>query len=1405
MSQYFLVISLITFYLTMNVYVAGENWLGNYKWTSKCSQKECCCFVNDLTITQVKDDPKKLSIVTSRSGPICPAKTYENVIDVPEGSFMDQIKPRTLIWVINQNSTAIAAVDYQFMECTSEAIRVTNSDTAGKMTKFYVQWVVERLLKLNLFEKQTEDEQSKQNQIISTRVYIIILPLLLLILTLFISLQSDLNTIRIQSPKENDYKALQLKYLTDLQCPCKQISNTYDRFVTIIPQYHEICSSDFVSQKWIDYLFYENTSYFFQLDFRHDASARFQILRTLCQQAQQSISDHLSEYYSFELITNEALPTDTFHIQIDSFVQLVQKTTPSPFQNLLQIIRQTTISNGVLSAIDASFVYAFHPSGPTTFYLDNYYYYEVESQQKNFDCYCDNVTMCALPEGIYGDLIQYNYPGSNWINDPDVNANTAMINATFFVDGSVVSCKPIESLMRSTIECLYDQVCLNRIGKYINYTSVSIDSFHILNQSNAVRNQTIEILTNNLFLENWIINKSYSKYFDSCQPLFCQYKIDQKQSFVQILATVISLYGGLRIVLLLIIPIIIKFILRKRSTEHQASNVSKLVRLYTVCRSMVKHLIKMNIFTGYSTDEHVQKNGRLSTKLYFVISTICLFAFAIRQSVEKQTHTKFIYKPTKLLFESLQNQSNSNFECPCFHISVKYGDFIQFNQTYHQICSSVFASNLWYDADNLWNTSDSCYYPSFPNLASFYFSLLLTFCQSANETISNSLAQFYASEYITSNIIQEDQFNNEIISISESFQTQLQNSFRQQWNLLQSVLSNNQIFTVRKTNFLLTGKLINDTVIPQLYLKNHSNCTCATNSTCYETVQFCIGNQQYFINGLRLGCYLVESLFLSTTECFYDQTCIDTIKSYIMKSTAIYSKLNVLNKSLPSLYKTDDSIETIVKNLFIEKWNELYSYEMYFNRCEPLYCTYTISQSPTFIYILARLIGVYGGLTLILKIFIPNIIDLVKQKRRQYTATSIWSRICVNMISIKRRLIHLNLFRDHSTDDEKIRKQILATRFYSIIFIIILFLLVLYSSFTSRSIMVNISLLNFDHYEHLQKQYSDSLTCPCSQISIAYNTFVNLNITYHEVCSSDFVSQQWFDYLFDSSRINDRDFRATASAQFQSLGSLCKTTQEAVNAGLTQFYSNKLISGDLIPNQTFQNRINSLITIFQKSTSQSFKRTLHMTHEIIHGNFYMSGYQTSWKFTILERANFSPIYTNPITYNSCSCGTSSSCSQPVTIDNSIIDGLLMGCYPMQTVLQSSLQCFYNQTCLQVILSYFQKSFDYNVSFQILSPNRLYRTDEKVEQMVDRLFIDQWTINRSYENYYDRCAATLCTYSYIEHFNIFYISTTILGVYSGLTIVLRILIPFLVRIGFRLLCKRRIHAVGTFHTYIQETN
>ena len=70
-------------------------------------------------------------------------------------------------------------------------------------------------------------------------------------------------------------------------------------------------------------------------------------------------------------------------------------------------------------------------------------------------------------------------------------------------------------------------------------------------------------------------------------------------------------------------------------------------------------------------------------------------------------------------------------------------------------------------------------------------------------------------------------------------------------------------------------------------------------------------------------------------------------------------------------------------------------------------------------------------------------------------------------------------------------------------------------------------------FNQLYLEHSETLSCPCSTMTVSYRDFVSTTVTLHSVCSSIFVSQQWIEalYLPDASRYGVTDFRTTANTQ----------------------------------------------------------------------------------------------------------------------------------------------------------------------------------------------------------------------------------------------------------------------------------
>ncbi len=72
-----------------------------------------------------------------------------------------------------------------------------------------------------------------------------------------------------------------------------------------------------------------------------------------------------------------------------------------------------------------------------------------------------------------------------------------------------------------------------------------------------------------------------------------------------------------------------------------------------------------------------------------------------------------------------------------------------------------------------------------------------------------------------------------------------------------------------------------------------------------------------------------------------------------------------------------------------------------------------------------------------------------------------------------------------------------------------------------------------DVIDKLYREYGETLSCPCSTITMPYESFISNPIKFHPVCSSIFINPQWIKalYLLDASRYGTGDFRTTASSQ----------------------------------------------------------------------------------------------------------------------------------------------------------------------------------------------------------------------------------------------------------------------------------
>ncbi|CAF4282278.1 unnamed protein product, partial [Adineta steineri] len=125
----------------------------------------------------------------------------------------------------------------------------------------------------------------------------------------------------------------------------------------------------------------------------------------------------------------------------------------------------------------------------------------------------------------------------------------------------------------------------------------------------------------------------------------------------------------------------------------------------------------------------------------------------------------------------------------------------------------------------------------------------------------------------------------------------------------------------------------------------------------------------------------------------------------------------------------------------------------------------------------------------------------------------------------------------------------------------------------------------------------------------------------------------------------------------------------------------------------------------------------------------------------------------------------------------------MGCIPSEAFLQSTLECFYYQSCIDLIQKYTNINNNLTYSFASLSTTNTTRflINTTIDKLIENLFIEEWKRIINYSYYFEQCSPLICSYTYIKKFNLFHTIAALLGLQGGLTIILQWISPKIVRI------------------------
>lgn len=271
-----------------------------------------------------------------------------------------------------------------------------------------------------------------------------------------------------------------------------------------------------------------------------------------------------------------------------------------------------------------------------------------------------------------------------------------------------------------------------------------------------------------------------------------------------------------------------------------------------------------------------------------------------------------------------------------------------------------------------------------------------------------------------------------------------------------------------------------------------------------------------------------------------------------------------------------------------------------------------------------------------------------------------------------------------------------------------------------------------------------------------------------------------------------RDYRRFLSAHLQYLQGLCRLSIELVNNSVNQFLASLMITTQMLSETAFNQSLDLLIQQAQSTTPTKFSDFFFLLGSINHGNVYMSTYGTNFEY--ISRWYFQGTYlsTRDITYDDeCSCGIYSNCtSQASFIDianySQIVPlkGLKIGCTPSESFHLSTLECFYDRSCIDLIEKYANYE---NISNSTKSPILLatqtsrFSMNTTVFELLNNLFVEKWSTKLNYSTYYQQCSLSLCSHTYSQQFNPLYTVTLLLSLHGGLTIILKLICPKIIQI------------------------
>lgn len=261
------------------------------------------------------------------------------------------------------------------------------------------------------------------------------------------------------------------------------------------------------------------------------------------------------------------------------------------------------------------------------------------------------------------------------------------------------------------------------------------------------------------------------------------------------------------------------------------------------------------------------------------------------------------------------------------------------------------------------------------------------------------------------------------------------------------------------------------------------------------------------------------------------------------------------------------------------------------------------------------------------------------------------------------------------------------------------------------------------------------------------------------------------------------------------MGWLCKEAKAIIDSYLINVNQRTLISATALSRSALEWEITYSIEDVAQRLPVNYRRGYELITELMHNSLMSTAFNTDWLLEFGNSFNSYRLRSIPREYanGTCNCVVSKDCHEPLRIGppELVLPGLVVGCLPIDGLRLSTLECFFSSDCIAKIIDHLDYYTQMNgappedfapptVPRLIVAPlNRSvpsrFPPASPIGMLMDELFIEQWTNESNYEGYFNACAPAVCRYEYVRRYDMLYVITSLLGLYSGLTVSLRFIV------------------------------